>query len=80
VPLFYLEPQEYYPRPFQSKLAPIIGRRYEISSVDRRETDIVLLNDTRVQTVEVHDQDEFVVQSLERFKNQPTFVLIFLLP
>lgn len=34
---------------------------YEIGSIDRREANVVFLDDTRVQTVKVHDQDEFVV-------------------
>jgi hypothetical protein len=34
---------------------------YEIRSINRSEANVVFLDDTRVQTVKVHDQDELVV-------------------
>ena len=43
-----------------------------------REVDIVLLNDTGIQTVEVHDEDVFVPQAALRFEDETTLVLVLL--
>ena len=43
-----------------------------------REIDIVLLDDARVQTIEVHDEDVFVPESTFGLKHKTAFVLILL--
>jgi hypothetical protein len=52
---------------------------YQLSSVYRCEADVEFLDDTWVQGVEVHDQNELVVKTLFRLENKPALVLILLL-
>lgn len=47
-------------------------------SIDSREADVVLLDDTRVQTVEVHDQNETVIETFLRLEDETTLVLVLL--
>ena len=75
----YLVPQVCCLRPFPSTLDSACQRTYEISSVDGSETNIVLLYDAGVQTVEIHDKYKFVVQSFEWFENQTAFIFVLFL-
>ena len=45
---------------------------------DGGEVDVKLLDDTRVQRVEVHDEDELVPQATFGLKHKTTFVLVLL--
>lgn len=48
------------------------------NSLHRRKVDVVLLDDTGIQRVEIHDQDVFVPQASFRLEDQTTLILISL--
>jgi hypothetical protein len=54
-------------------------RPYQVRSIDRCKTNVVLLNDAWIQAVEVHDQYEFVVQALFWLKDQASFIFVLFL-
>jgi hypothetical protein len=45
---------------------------------DRSKIDVILLDDTRVQRVEIHDKDVFVEKSALGFKHETTLVFVSL--
>ena len=47
-----------------------------IYPLDCGEIDVVLLNDTRIQRIEIHDQDILIPQPTFGLKDQTTLVLV----
>jgi hypothetical protein len=47
-----------------------------VDSINGRKVNIVLLDDTRVKRVEIHDKDKLIPKSPLRLEDKATFVLI----
>lgn len=61
-----------------AKTVGIFCETYGLCPINCGEANIVLLNDTWVQTVEVHDQYILVVESFFGFENETTLIFLFL--
>ena len=48
-----------------------------VYSVDSGEVDVILLDNTRVKRIEIHNKDVFVPKTSPGFEHKTTFVLVF---